>query len=1055
MLNLYLKRDDNMSHYSEFYDAIDNIAEHLRTDFIGPVDDNEILKMEEPLSRYSLGILWAQPKSKGADSVEPDCSNEEIFEDGSEDREEPKNVSVFKPSSMGVSFASFSNDELSISFTYAVYHHSEQITIEDGKEIKRHYYSREAKLFSKKVIVPDKVCNQIISGNEHKDIMVYLHVRKINSDNSELVTVSVLNKNKAGNEFLESNTSALFQCILSIKSNKEFMPVYRRNAHKSFEEEKNDMLYDSVNNYSYGHGCSSVHIEEQGIVKEIKSEFIPQYRMLQMMPRLLGDSEYLYMEYWSKADRSIACHQLDSFIIQYEKWFSALKENTELIEKYPDTTTDAFSNIERCIERLRKGVEVIRKNDTAWKSFIYMNEAMLLQRVKTKHCSPKTVSWYPFQMAYILQIIPDIVDNNSEYHNCVDLLWFPTGGGKTEAYLGLSAFYIFFRRLNKSNFNINGVTVIMRYTLRILTLQQFERATALVCACEHMRKKYHIPGEEISIGLWIGSGMTPNHITDASDILKKIREDSTATIYEANPMQITKCPWCGTEIGIGGYDIVDSSMNISCCNNSECEFHSHLPVYVVDDDIYRVAPTFILSTVDKFARMTWEERAGNLLGANGCKPPELIIQDELHLISGPLGSITGIYEMAIENICRHYGSIPKIIASTATVKNADNQIKILYNRKMIQFPPNGLEHTDSFFAVEADKEKRPARTYIGICPIGLGTSEMLIKIFALLTFMKHLYRLQGKPTDVIDQFYTYVGYFNTLKELGSNSIIISDRISAEIRYLATYKFKKEAESVNLKVDSNEADIPSYFRSNELTSRNSAREIKLVLERLANKYTSEDCFDYIMASNMLSVGIDIDRLGIMCVYGQPKSNSEYIQATSRVGRTNPGLVISLYNSMRARDKSYYEQFGYYHSTFYKYVEATSITSYSPRAIEKALHCAMMAIIRHTIPKYNPNKNACKFIRKDKDVERVKQSILKRVEEIEPRIKGYAEEWLNYYLDCWEELTESLPNTLVFSDYHNEDIALFRSADNQNGSDIPSILNSVRNVEPVANIYFVKR
>ena len=570
-----------------------------------------------------------------------------------------------------------------------------------------------------------------------------------------------------------------------------------------------------------------------------------------------------------------------------------------------------------------------------------------------------------------------------------------------------------------------------------------------------MRRRYNIPGEEISIGLWIGSGMTPNHITDASETLKKLREDSTATIYETNPMQITKCPWCGAEIGIGGYNIVCGSMNISCCNNPECEFHSHLPIYVVDDDIYQVAPTFVFSTIDKFARITWEEQSGNLLGSNGCKPPELIIQDELHLISGPLGSIAGIYEIAIENICRYYGSVPKLIASTATVKNADNQIKILYNRKMIQFPPNGLEHTDSFFAVEADEEKRPARTYIGICSIGFGTSEMLIKIFALLTFVKHLYRLQGKPTDVIDQFYTCVGYFNSLKELCSNSIIISDRISAEIKYLATYKFKKEAESVNLKVGSSNADIPSYFKNDELTSRNSAKEIKTVLERLANKYTSEDCFDYIMSSNMLSVGIDIDRLGVMCVYGQPKSNSEYIQATSRVGRTNPGLVISLYNSMRSRDKSYYEQFGYYHSTFYKYVEATSVTSYSPRAIEKALHCAMMAIIRHTIPKYNSNENACRFTRNDKDDVQVKQCILKHVGEIEPRIMGYAEEWLDYYMDCWDELTENLPNKLVFSDYHNEDVALFRSAGNQIGSDIPSILNSVRNVEPVANIYFVKR
>lgn len=1052
---MYLKRSDEMTNYSEFYNVIDDIADHLRTDFIGPIEDDEVLEMEEPLSRYSLGILWAQPKNKDSETIDIDRSMEEMFDDESEDSEEPKNVSVFNPSTMGVSFAAFPNDSLNITFNYAAYHHSEKIITENGKEIKRHYYVREGRIFQTVVVIPDKVCHLVISDKENSDITVYLHIRKINDDNSELVTVSVLNKKKAGNDFIERNEGALFQCALSVKNNNGFMPVYRKNIHKSFEEEKNDMLYDSVNNYSYGHSCSSVYVENHGIVDEVKSEFVPQYRMLQMMPRLFDNSEYLYMNYWSKADRSAACYQLDSFITQYQEWYTGLKNNTELIAKYPDTAFDSFKKIERCISRLYTGVEVLRKNDTAWKSFVYMNEAMLLQRVKTKHCSPGIVSWYPFQMAYILQIIPDIVDNDSAFHNDVDLLWFPTGGGKTEAYLGLSAFSIFFRRLGSDKDNINGVTIIMRYTLRLLTLQQFERATALVCACEHIRRKYDIPGSEISIGLWIGSGMTPNHIEDASETLKKIREDSTAAIYEANPMQITKCPWCGAEINIGGYEIISGKMNISCCNNRECEFHKHLPIYVVDDDIYRIAPTFVLSTVDKFARITWEEQAGNLLGANGCKPPELIIQDELHLISGPLGSITGIYEMAIENICKHYGKVPKIIASTATVKNADNQIKILYNRNMIQFPPNGLLHTDSFFAIEADLSKRPARTYLGICSIGSGTSEMLIKTFALLTFMKHLYRLQGKPTDVIDQFYTYVGYFNTLKELGSNSIIISDRISAEIKYLATYKFKKEAASVNMKIDCVDANIPSYFRNDELTSRNSAKEIKAVLERLANKYTSEDCFDYIMASNMLSVGIDIDRLGVMCVYGQPKSNSEYIQATSRVGRTKPGLVISIYNNMRSRDKSYYEQFCYYHSTFYKYVEATSVTSYSPRAIEKALHCAMMAIIRHTIPKYNPNANARKFVRNDKEVELVKQSVLKRVDDIEPRITEYAEEWLNYYLDCWQELVDNLPNKLVFSDYHNEDVALFRSADNQNGSDIPTILNSVRNVEPAANIYFTKR
>ena len=946
-----------MPRFNEFYDTIDDIVKHIRTDFIGPTDENEIIEVETPLSRYSLGILWAQPKNQSIENVEVTNSMEELFEDESENNERIKNASIFKPSSMGISFSARCGDELQICFSYAVYHHSEQQTEENNKIVNKHFYTRNAKKFVTNISVPDKICYMSIS--KEPDILMYFHIRKINTDGSVLVTVSVINRHSSVNDIISNSINALFQCEISVKNQKGFIPIYQRNIHKAFEDEKNDMLYDSIDNYSYGHGCSSVHCVENNIVNEIKSEFIPQYRMLQMMPRLFSDIDCLYMKYWKNADRKTACDQLAYFVSKYEEWYDKLKSNIELIEKYPKTAEQSFQNIEICIKRLHNGISLLQSNDIAWKSFQYMNEAMLLQRIKTKHCSSDIVSWYPFQMAYILQIIPDIANNNSDFRNDVDLLWFPTGGGKTEAYLGLSAFSIFFRRLNNENGNPNGVTIIMRYTLRLLTIQQFERATALVCACEDMRRRYHIPGEEISIGLWIGSGMTPNHIKDVAETLNKLKEDPSAVIYQANPMQITECPWCGSEIGIGGYSINHNSMNISCCNNPKCEFYSHLPVYVVDDDIYNIAPTFILSTVDKFARITWEENAGNLLGANGCKPPELIIQDELHLISGPLGSITGIYEMAIEEICKNYGNAPKIIASTATVKNADRQIKILYNRNMIQFPPNGLSYKDSFFAVEADETQRPARTYVGICSIGTGTSETLIKVFALLTFMKHLYKKQGRHSKVIDQYYTDVGYFNSLKELGSNSIIISDRISSEIKYLSSYKFRPEAEKYDLKADGKEADIPPYLKNDELTSRNSAKEIQNILQRLSHPFTYDDCFDYIMASNMLSVGIDIDRLGFMCMYGQPKSNSEYIQATSRVGRTNPGLVISLYNGMRSRDKSFYEQFVYYHSSFYKYVEATSVTSYSPRAIEKALHCAMMAIIRHTISKYHANESACKY------------------------------------------------------------------------------------------------
>jgi hypothetical protein len=250
---------------------------------------------------------------------------------------------------------------------------------------------------------------------------------------------------------------------------------------------------------------------------------------------------------------------------------------------------------------------------------------MLLQRVKTKHIDERSVNCYPFQIAYILQTVPDIVDEGNAFRESVDLLWFPTGGGKTEAYLGVAAFTIFFRRLTGKAIS-DGVTVIMRYTLRLLTIQQFERATALICACEHICKEENIAGGEINIGLWIGSSMTPNRIEQARDVLDKLRENPYEKIYEGNPVQITKCPWCGKKIDLNGYEIKGGALNICCADNPECEFHSGLPIYVVDEDIYRVRPTLLLSTIDKFARIAWDENTRNLFG-DTCPSPELIIQE--------------------------------------------------------------------------------------------------------------------------------------------------------------------------------------------------------------------------------------------------------------------------------------------------------------------------------------------------------------------------------------------------------------------------------------------
>ena len=501
-----------MSEYKQYYEVIDDIIHHIKTDFIGPVCEDEIIENEDPLSKYSLGILWAQQKKSLSGQTNDSSDTEELFEDNLDDNEELSNNNIYKPSTIALSFNVFPEDNLNIVFEYANYLKAEN---SEDENINSSKYIREKHQCRVSTAVPNRVTNKLLKDDETSPLKIHIYVRRKNDDGSNLVTVSVLNKNKADNNE-ENNTLSLFQCKLSIESHRGFLPLYSGNTNRTFEEEKNDMLYDEVNNYSYGHGCASIFKEENGVVKEICSSFIPTYRMLQMMPRSLENSEYLLMKYWKNTERQTACNSLYRMIIEYENWFKNLKENKKMVSDYEKPAKQSFHNISECIERLKKGIRILKENDIAWKSFVYMNEAMLLQRVKTKNCDENTVKWYPFQMAFIVQIIPDIIENKNDYHNKVDLLWFPTGGGKTEAYLGLAAFTIFYRRLSFSNDeDINGVTIIMRYTLRLLTLQQFERAMALICACESLRKKYKIPGDEISIGLWIGSGMTPNHIEGA------------------------------------------------------------------------------------------------------------------------------------------------------------------------------------------------------------------------------------------------------------------------------------------------------------------------------------------------------------------------------------------------------------------------------------------------------------------------------------------------------------------------------------------------------------
>jgi hypothetical protein len=484
-----------------------------------------------------------------------------------------------------------------------------------------------------------------------------------------------------------------------------------------------------------------------------------------------------------------------------------------------------------------------------------------------------TGRWRTFQLAFVLMNLPSIVplDNGTddEDRNLVDLIWFPTGGGKTEAYLGLAACDIFFRRLTRpSN---AGCTVLMRYTLRLLTSQQFQRAASLIAACELIRRESpQTFGEEpISIGLWVGESLTPTHREQA---LKAVNDLAKESSQSENPFQLLKCPWCGTALddrGHLGYVAEGKPKTVVyVCPDLRCPFSKRaqkLPVLVIDDDIYESPPTLIIGTVDKFAMLAWREKAGRLFGLGletDYDPPDLIIQDELHLISGPLGSVVGLYESAIDFLCTWRGRRPKIVASTATIRRAWHQCQALYDRPTFQFPPQGLDISDSYFAKE--NRESPGNVYVGV--FGSASPSFITTqirtIGGLLQSCKSLPLPVGATEKTRDPYWTVLEYFNSLRELGHAATLVEADIPEYMWAIAS-----------------RSHLPKELCRNlgspvELTSRRTADEIPAILERLFVSYPRDPDdgqrpLDTLLATNMISVGVDVQRLGLMVVIGQPR------------------------------------------------------------------------------------------------------------------------------------------------------------------------------------------
>ncbi|MFM9971263.1 MAG: DISARM system helicase DrmA [Burkholderiales bacterium] len=852
------------------------------------------------------------------------------------------------------------------------------------------------------------------------------------------------------------------------------------------EQQALEMLYRHQVEFAVGHGVAvhaEMHAEAPTHGIALVTRVMPTYEVPVTTPPTAEDVPALIdlvldMKALAEMDEADLLKTLRVVPTAYKAWIAQerirMANPAEGLERYKQVAIGAMNACDLACARIETGIDLLAADSKALRAFRFANEAMWHQRVhsllaEAKRAGradtlemidvPENRSWRPFQLAFIILNLPGVTqldhpERSDSPSALADLLWFPTGGGKTEAYLGLTAYTLAIRRLQgtvEGRLGHVGVAVIMRYTLRLLTLQQFQRASALICACEVIRRANTDTwgAEPFRVGLWVGQKTTPNSIDDAHQSILQGR-GAGAGSGTGSPLQLTNCPWCGGNLEPGRDVKVETFAQgrarvLTYCSDSlgQCDFsrpkspEEGIPVVTVDEEIYRRLPALLIATVDKFAQMPWNGKTQMLFGQvtgfcprhgfrspclddsdshpakNGfprvqtvghgpVRPPDLIIQDELHLISGPLGSLVGLYETAVDQLCTWQvggkNVRPKMIASTATIRQARDQVRALFLREVKVFPPQGLDVRDNFFSIQREpSDAYPGRRYVGVCALGRRLKVALIRTYtAYLSAGQHLFLRHGKA---VDPWMTVVGYFNSMRELGGMRRMIDDDVRSRLRDMDQRGLAKR-------------HAPML---DELTSRKSSRDIPVLLDRLEIQHDPAEPphakgrpgrnmpLDVVLATNMVSVGVDIKRLGLMVVGGQPKGTAEYIQASSRVGRNRntPGIVCTTYNWARPRDLSHYERFEHYHATFYQHVEALSVTPFAARAIDRGLSAVLASLVRLPAGEYNDNKAAGRVDRAHAIVQAAIAGIARRAAEVHQNTAAgqRVQQLLQSRMDIW--------------------------------------------------------
>ncbi|MEV0606598.1 helicase-related protein [Polymorphospora rubra] len=983
------------------------VLEYVERQLLGPLDGETELLQERPQRRYLTGILFPRDADTGTDPGLSDDISDDLSDSIGEDAgEDPLALAGQQlPSSVALSFFLPQVTSVRVEIETARY-------VKDGTGWRRRPIALTgdaAMVLSPPAHAARTSRVDMLEGTASLDA-----VWRPVSGGGVLVTVALVNRCGAGSDGKVDPSDCLFQVRMRCGPMEGLLGPYPSilRLNNDREDEELALLYRKVPTFGVGHGAAAIWpVRTDDGAAWVETSYLPRHGVPSVNFSLPEEAARTGAASAMSLSRLMRITNrpgdvfplLDTFVDAYDEWAVGLEPVAAKVEgELAEAAKRLLERVGRTRKRMRKGVELLRNDPDIREAFGLANRAMLRQMIRTRapfsgrrswkdhvpvapadYDDPQ-LGWRPFQLAFLLLTLESMADPECTDRDTVDLIWFPTGGGKTEAYLGAMAFSIFHRRLRSGDEGA-GVTVMTRYTLRLLTAQQFQRAAALACACETIRQEN--PGVlgsiPISIGIWVGGENSPNSYAEAVKLLETIRNREETR----KGFQLELCPWCSTELLPSG-DEPDAAWGVRAandsfgfrCPNAECDFHEGLPISSVDEDLYRNPPTILIGTVDKFARLAWDDQAGVLLGAGATPGPSLIVQDEFHLISGPLGTMVGLYEAAFDTVMGIHGTRPKVLASTATIRRADEQSRGVFGRKVALFPPSGLDADDSYF-VRFDRDQ-PGRLYVGAMPQGHTPLTAMVHLSAALLQAPVEQPLQP-PLD--DAYWTLLAYHNSLRELGKTVTLAHDDIPARIGVIAT----AEEDARKLRND----------EILELTSNISSVEIPRNLERLSIPKGSKGAVSFAASTNMISVGVDVSRLGVMLVVGQPKTTAEYVQATSRVGRQVPGLVVTLYSPAKPRDRSHYESFVPYHSSLYRYVEPTSVTPFSVPARDRALHAALVVLARHGRG-WARNDQAGEFDPDDPRWQRIVDAFLRRVEhvgggeqrEVQRQIAQIQEKWM---------------------------------------------------------------